>query len=261
MAMKTLLDSYNKQTYMASDIVRYYSEQCKLFASEQTILNILKIKLPDMRMLDIGVGGGRTTLHFMNLVKEYVGIDFSYNMIKACRDKYSKELHNISFKLCDVRSMDIFADNIFDIILFSFNGLDYIQNNDRMTALREIRRVAKHGSYFCFSSHNILSVKALYKYRLRYNILIELWRLLIILALNGNYKKIINKDYAMINDGAHRYRLTTYYVNPFYQVNQLKTLGFNNVRLFSLTGNEIDKKSTEINDQWIYYLCEVDKDK
>ena len=38
-------------------------------------------------MLDIGVGTGRTTMHFAGLVKEYVGVDYSSALIQACPEK------------------------------------------------------------------------------------------------------------------------------------------------------------------------------
>ena len=77
-----------------------------------------------MKMLDIGVGGGRTTLHFAPLVKEYVGIDYSQNMIKACQERFAQ----VSFQTADARSMGIFKDSTFDFILFSYNGIDYIKS-------------------------------------------------------------------------------------------------------------------------------------
>lgn len=47
-------------------------------------------------------------------------------------------MENISFKVCDVRSIDMFEDNPYDFRLFSFNDLDYIDHKGRMKALKEI---------------------------------------------------------------------------------------------------------------------------
>ena len=52
-------------------------------------------------MLDIGVGGGRTTLHFDKLFKEYIGVDYVESMIKASWERLHDIKENILFKGCD----------------------------------------------------------------------------------------------------------------------------------------------------------------
>ena len=66
----------NGNIWENDSIVKEYSIQTTLHKPEQTILNILKPILPNMKMLDIGVGAGRTTIQFAPLVKEYIGIDY-----------------------------------------------------------------------------------------------------------------------------------------------------------------------------------------
>jgi ubiquinone/menaquinone biosynthesis C-methylase UbiE len=41
-----------------------------------------------MKMLDIGVGRGRTTMHFAQAAEEYWAIDYSEEMIAACRERF-----------------------------------------------------------------------------------------------------------------------------------------------------------------------------
>jgi ubiquinone/menaquinone biosynthesis C-methylase UbiE len=158
----------NKITFKASDVVESYSKHTKLQPPEGTILNLLKSSLSDMKMLDIGVGGGRTTLHFAKIVKAYEGIDYSEEMIAVCNKRFQKYSNNISFQVCDARFMNIFKDNTFDFILFSFNGIDVISHNDRLKVFKEIHRVGKPGSYFCFSTHNLQCFRRIFnlKYQL-----------------------------------------------------------------------------------------------
>lgn len=88
------------------------------------MLNELRTKLPEMRMLDIGVGAGRTTHHFAPLTKEYIGVDYSKNMIKARRRKFRNYPKKLTFKVADARDLKLFGDKYFDFALFSFNGID-----------------------------------------------------------------------------------------------------------------------------------------
>ena len=75
----------NKRTYESTSVVRFYSGEPKLQKPESSIIETLKDQLPNYRMLDIGIGGGRTTHFFAPRVKEYVGIDYSQDMVAECR--------------------------------------------------------------------------------------------------------------------------------------------------------------------------------
>jgi ubiquinone/menaquinone biosynthesis C-methylase UbiE len=145
----------DEKPWESEDTVREYYVECHLQKPEETVLNELRAKLPKMRMLDIGVGVGRTTHHFASLAKEYIGVDYSKNMIRACRRKFRNYPKKISFEVADARDLNLFGDNYFDFVLFSFNGIDCMNHDDRLKTLREIRRVTKNGGYFCFSAHNL----------------------------------------------------------------------------------------------------------
>ena len=237
----------NKDIYQSQKIVKGYVQLNELFKPEKTVLRILKNKLKNMRMLDIGVGGGRTTHFFSPLVKQYLGIDYSEQMLNACKKRFLKHSDNISFKLCDVRTMKIIKSNYFDFILASSNGLDYMPHNDRLKALKEIKRVGKKGGYFFFSAHNLLGIDRLLEVKLSLNPIKmskNLIAYVLLKILNKDFNKLKQEKYTFINDGAHQFRLSTYYIMPMEQIKQLENIGFRNVRVFSLeTGNEITKKS------------------
>ncbi len=77
----------NEETYEKANVVAGF-QKSELQPPEKTILEMMQDKLGNMKMLDIGVGAGRTTVHFAPLVQEYVGIDYSENMIKACKSSF-----------------------------------------------------------------------------------------------------------------------------------------------------------------------------
>jgi ubiquinone/menaquinone biosynthesis C-methylase UbiE len=255
----------NQETFEARDIVRSYSAENELQKPEQTILEMFRDRLKTMRVLDIGVGAGRTTRYFAPVAGHYMAIDYSHNMIEACKEKYPELAMRGAFKVCDARSMTAFAEDDFDFVLFSYNGLDYVSHDDRLEALREIRRIGKKGGYFCFSSHNLNTVLGdafkisftLDPLRLSYRV----GRRLLFKCLTMNFQKNREKaDYLIINDGAHRFRSRTYYVRPEEQIRQLSDLGFGDIRVFDLSeGKELaDRAALNANqDSWLYYLCRI----
>lgn len=244
-------------------LVNAYINDNALQKPEETILELVRDKLDNWRMLDLGIGLGRTTLHFAPLVKEYVGTDYSFGMIKTYQKMFPEAKPNVQVRLSDARMMREFESNYFDFILFSFNGIDYISHEDRIDALKEIKRIGKKGGLFVFSTHNLQYIDNLYSIKFGNHFkyfVYQCYRYLRLIYENGFSGKYRNKRFAIINDGAHHFRLKTYYVRPSAQIEQLEQSGFKNIRLFSLkTGEEIDKAALNgaSKDSWIYYFCEI----
>jgi ubiquinone/menaquinone biosynthesis C-methylase UbiE len=254
----------NKTTYESEDVVKYYAVQSELQKPETTILAELRNKLPEMRMLDIGVGAGRTTTHFAFLAKAYLGIDYSNQMVNSCLEKFYGYPKKISFLTADARTMKSFKDNSFDFILFSFNGLDYMDHEDRIAALCEIRRLIKTGGYFCFSTHNLNFL--LNKFSLQFSrhpsiLALRTYKLLQMRLLNKKevWKAIRNSSrqnpgHHMVNDGAHNFQLKTYYITPVEQVKKLRELGYSNIKMYGLTDGKEIKNPSKTEDHWVYFL-------
>jgi ubiquinone/menaquinone biosynthesis C-methylase UbiE len=256
----------NKDVYSAPDVAAGYGRQTHLQPPEETILRLMMPFLSGARMLDVGVGGGRTALHFAKWVREYVGTDYSESMIRECERRFAGYPAHISFRVCDARSMEMFEDGSFDFILFSHNGIDSVSHEDRLKILGEIRRVGKPGSHFCFSSHNlnwcanffemsrmisldprraVRTAKRLV-YRFYYN-------------RSVSAAAVRNSPYIMFNEGSQSRKLLTYFVRPREQLAQLQG-HFTNVRIFSqATGEEIKDLSRlgDAEDPWLYYLCNL----
>ncbi len=237
-------------------IINRYSKDEQLQKPEKTILEIFRNDLKKMKVLDIGVGGGRTTASLSKLVKEYNAIDYSEDMIAACKKRFP-DLQD-KFNVSDVRNMSLFPSETFDFILFSFNGLDYISPEDRLIALSEIKRVLKKDGIFVFSSHNLQSD---YLYNIKFSLnpikLIEnISKYLYVLLFNNNLHEKRKGPFTLLKDGGHFFKLTNYYIRPQAQISQLKESGFSNIKLYSFySGKEITSEIEKVNDPWIYYSC------
>lgn len=139
----------NRQKYESAKVVSLYEARSELQASEAYLF--ARYLEPELSILDLGVGGGRTTLHLAKSARRYVGADYSSAMVGACRRRFPEH----EFRQCDATDMAMFGDAEFDTVVFSFNGIDVIRTDlDRAGCLAEISRVLTPGGLFIFSSHN-----------------------------------------------------------------------------------------------------------
>lgn len=258
----------NQHTYTSAGIVQHYAQLSLLQPAEKAIFDLLYDRLPSMKMLDIGVGGGRTTKHFAPIVADYIGIDYSAEMIAACKQRFDTACQTALFEVCDARDLSRFQDNSFDFILFSFNGIDYMSHADRLTVFQEVRRVGKPGSYFCFSSHNLQGLEHAFAVRNQLHVnpfktYVNLLMLLMLRCCNQSItlKRLKASAYLVAKDESHNFRLQTYYVRPQEQRTQLAA-DFSHVNIYAWkSGLNItdDRILTANTDLWLYYLCTIDE--
>jgi len=143
----------NIHTYNAPAIAEYYAALNYLTPCEQLLFDAyLK---PGMAILDLAVGGGRTTAYLSSVASRYVGLDYASEMIARCREKFPQ----LKFEVGNAADLSRFASSSFDAVVMAFNGMDYvIPDESRFRALREIGRVLKPEGILIFSSHNPQSI-------------------------------------------------------------------------------------------------------
>ncbi len=253
----------NRDVYQLDSIVNVYRKATELLGPEKTVLEQFAGNWKNWRVLDIGIGTGRTTHHFAPLCREYVGVDYAESMVEASKKDYGHFGTQVRIQTGDVRSMPEFEDGYFDFVMFSYNGLDSISHDERLQALREMKRVGRKGGYLFFSSHNIQYIPSMYRIRHNNNPLYlayrfyRLGRLLYHNGLPGKYK---NLDYTVIRDDVHQFRMNHYYAKPRVVVDQLNSLGFSNVRVLpAKTSGELDLQRLDAATEypWLHYLCEI----
>ena len=147
---------YTKTQYNLDANIKRYSEAIEkvgLWNSEKIIFD--KYINKNDKILDLGCGAGRTTI---NLFKEgytnIIGLDIADKLVDFAKS-YSKEKNlAINFVVGDATKIE-FEDNSFDVVLFSFNGMQCIPGlENRKNVLKEVYRVLKPGGYYIFTAHD-----------------------------------------------------------------------------------------------------------
>jgi SAM-dependent methyltransferase len=143
----------NLRAYNSPEVTAYYSALNYLTPCERLLFDTYL--RPGVAILDLGVGGGRTTPYLSSIAKRYVGVDYAPAMIAACRKKFPA----IEFEVANATDLSLFATASFDAVVMAFNGFDYMASDEsRRRALREIGRVLRPEGIFAFSSHNPRSI-------------------------------------------------------------------------------------------------------
>lgn len=249
------LNIVNKKAYSQANVVKYYQNLDKLFEAEKIIFEKLFAQINDSRILDIGVGGGRTTNFLLPISGDYTGIDYVAEFAAAVEAKYPEA----KILCADATDLKEFADENFDFVLFSFNGIDALNHESRLKALREIYRVTKKGGSFAVASHNrdyrfFKKMPWHHDFSFSLGYLIFCLHCLRHLPTHFEMKKyeIQTEDYAVVNDGDHRFSLLLYYIGIEKQREQLEKIGFSEVEAYDQKGVLVEKDDRS---PWIYYLA------
>jgi SAM-dependent methyltransferase len=142
------IGEHNRQQFDASEVVADYVQMEGLTPCEQDLFD--RRISAGTRILDLGVGAGRTTPWLLERGSSYVGIDYAPAMVDAAR-----ELHpDAEFQVGDAADLSDWDDQAFDVVVFSYNGIDYLDDDARSRCLAEIRRVLVPGGLYVFSTHN-----------------------------------------------------------------------------------------------------------
>jgi len=250
------LDGINQRT-MRESVLEYAAIVHEgLNSQEKACLASLPPAIRGGRILDLGMGAGRTVAPLRELSQDYVGVDYMPEMVEHCR----RQFPGVRFEQTDARSMGAFADGSFDLAFFSCNGISMVDHAGRLAILSEVRRVLSPDGVFVFSTCNRQSPQFRAKFRLpdfqmSPNPVKFAVRAARLLAQSG-YRamnrlshlrhEIRTAEYAVINDVCHHYRTMLYFIDPEQQIAQLKTAQFlGDIRMFDLSGKPGDRTCTD----------------
>jgi ubiquinone/menaquinone biosynthesis C-methylase UbiE len=269
----------NLETYDAPEVAAHYATLDYLTPCERVLFETY---IPTgSEILDLGVGGGRTTPHLAKRASRYVGVDYAPAMVKACEAKFPHlEFPNLEFKVADAANLSIVPDASFDVVVFAFNGIDYVlPEQSRQSCFGHVHRVLKANGIFIFSSHNARAVlipprwnrKRLRQTARRFSadskILFWIWLVVLTAArsawafaqaagatllriLKRMPSGVFWRGEGSLVDSAHG-GLLTHYGIPSCVVNELNALHFRAERIL---GDDYPQVSHPYTTDWYYYV-------
>lgn len=242
--MSLTTDLTNARTWRRPMTAFAYRNAAGLFAAETAILAELGAEVSTARILDIGIGTGRTTAHLPPRCANYVGVDYAPEMIERAKSRFP----GLDLRVMDARDLSPFGPGAFDVVLFSYNGIDYVGHDDRLKILSQIHEVLRPGGAFVFSAHllgtKIPPASDLANLALSRNPVRAASGVLKYLQglRHARRMKPLERreaEYALLNDSAQQYQLLTYYISPVAQARQLERAGFRQVRAFAQSGRPL----------------------
>ncbi len=259
--MRLDLDEVNRRAYASSGALRQYGKAAGwLDAGEQAAIDRATRWLEGGRILDIGVGGGRTAPLLSSLSECYVGIDYTPHLIAVARRRFpDRDLREM-----DARRLD-FPDASFRLIVFSYNGIDSMDEAGREQVLREAWRVLEPGGALVFSSLNRdgpafgeppwtperhwRGVGGLLRRGRR--TAFGLWRVRCHRTLIRDHG-----THALGPLAIHDFAVVAMFMSPTAQVRQLQSLGFSvEAVLDDVAGAEVDPTTRITRSPWLYYVA------
>jgi SAM-dependent methyltransferase len=235
-----------------------------LKAAERAVLGRFAGDWGGFEMLDLGVGSGRTGWTFAPLVRRYVGVDYAPAMAERAR-KLLGEDPNVTIQVGDARDLAT-VEGSFDFVLFSFNGIDSVGHEDRLQVLRAVRAKLKPDGHFLFSSHQFGALPLdRKKERDPARLASPAYRAYAALD-DFRHGRQIDRANAKLDLAAarergwtsvsrgHNFTVEDYYIDPEYQLAQLRECGLEAVAILDTAGREVELPFAG-RDPWLDYLC------
>lgn len=260
------LDAINRDTWKLPTTVSAYERlDGWTDPGEQAAVEFVAAEVRSRPILDMGVGAGRTTTILRAISEDYIGIDYTQEMVQACRAKHP----GVPILQMDARDLGRFEDERFALVVFSFNGIDSVDLADRWKILKEVHRVLQPGGLFLFSAHNRQGMGQGLKPRAHlpfsWNPLRLGWRTLQLARSLPrswrNYRRHqplneIHDDWAIMNCPAHEFGIVIMYTALAEQKRQLDAAGFGvELVVDGVRGQPVAEDTDTSDVSWFHYVA------
>jgi SAM-dependent methyltransferase len=246
---------HNAGIFDRADVAEWYAQQ-GAFPAEAAYLDKYGATIRGRKILDLGVGSGRTTRQLLPLSDDYIGIDLAPAMIETAR----RDFPQASFRRMDVRDIGKLEHGRFGFVNGALAIMSAFNHAERLTILAAVHDLLTDDGLFIFSAHN------------------RDWRLAGGMPLHGRSwrpSQIVNSlhpvswynylrlrhlrretaDYAILNDSAHRWTCVFYFIDATTQARQLADAGFDLIEIFGEDGRPVALGDDVSSDGLLHYVC------
>lgn len=235
-ATQIAMDDINKQAWRDPSTVDMFSKlEGWTDPGERAAVLSIAEEIQGKPILDLGVGAGRTVPLLRAISEDYVALDYTPELVAACKRKYP----DVRVFGGDARVLSRFPDASFQLVMFSFNGIDAVDPQGRKKILDEVFRVLRPGGIFLFSAHNRegpgngekLSFgvhRTRNPFKLAWRLAHAALHLRRTLRNHARYAKLgfDGDGYSIKNASAHDHGIVIYYTSLDHQMRELEQAGF-----------------------------------
>ncbi len=104
------MNTKNFEVFNSPEVVSYYASRDGVTSCEAFLFD--KYIGPGKSILDLGVGGGRTSSYLSRNAVRYVGADYADHMVLACRSKFPE----LESRRMDASDLSHFPAMSFDVV-------------------------------------------------------------------------------------------------------------------------------------------------
>jgi SAM-dependent methyltransferase len=261
------MDEINRKAWKTKDSVDWFSHlEGWTDPGERVATERIAGEMKGQPILDIGVGGGRTVPLLRAVSEDYVAIDYTAELVEACKRRYP----DVNVSIGDARDLSRFADGSLALVAFSFNGIDAVNPEDRLKVLREAHRVLRKGGVFFFSVHNVYGPGkdeglhfGIHSTRNPLKLAVRVLRAARHAALTiSNYRRysrlrVEGDGFAIKNAAAHNHGIVIHYISLEKQLEQLSQVGFlPDPEVYSnLDGSRVTGRGDAKEIWWFHFLA------
>lgn len=217
-------------------------------------------------VLDLGVGGGRTTRLLRPYARSYLGLDVAPQMLDLARRRFP----GADLREGDAVGLTGLPDGAYDLVVFSYNGLDVLDHPRRDLALASMARVTRPGGRVLFSSlnldgvsydeHPLWVVGGLLSPRVRYHLAYALRHPGSVVRSVRNYRRtsLETRDgpgWGMRPLRAHEFRFVVHFATVAQVVAQAAAAGLEVVAAYADDGRRLDPGAEHTDADYVHYIC------
>jgi SAM-dependent methyltransferase len=249
----------------ASDVVSKFDTRGFTDAGEETAVRAVD-QWAHGDVLDIGIGGGRTTGLLAPAARSYVGIDLSTEMLALARGRFPDQ------DLREGNAVDLegLPDAAYDLVVFSYNGLDALDHGERGSALAAMARVTRPDGRILFSSLNLDGVSyderpwrvagGLLSPRVRYHVAYAARHPATVVRSMQNYRRTRQQ----VEDGrgwgrrplrAHEFRFVVHFATMEETVGEARDAGLEVVAAYAEEGSELAPSTPHTDADYVHFVC------